>query len=34
VEPFAGVAERFVETQTFACPEAIERDREELDARE
>jgi len=33
VQPFTGVAERRVETQAFARPEAVERDREELDAR-
>ena len=32
VQPFAGVAERCVEAQTFAGAETIERDGEELDA--
>ena len=34
VQPFAGVAERRVEAQTFAGAEAVERDGEELDAGE
>jgi hypothetical protein len=34
VEPLAGVAERFVEAETFARPETIEGDREELDTRD
>jgi hypothetical protein len=32
VQPFAGVAERCVEALAFAGPEAVERDREVLDA--
>jgi hypothetical protein len=32
VEPLPGVTERLLEAQTFAGAEAVERDREELDA--
>jgi hypothetical protein len=34
VEPFAGMAERFLEAQAHAGAEAVEGDREELDAGE
>jgi hypothetical protein len=34
VQPFAGVAKGFLAAQTLAGAEAVERDREELDAGE